>query len=95
MIYRRFGYIHARLLMQRQDELRELEDDLEDLDKRDGKNKDRQICLQSREMDDPPSGPEEQGRETRSSLLNKIEEKTLKYGTSLTNFMRLLDWNPH
>jgi hypothetical protein len=32
MIYRKFGYLQARLLLEKQDELRLLEDELKDLD---------------------------------------------------------------
>ncbi|KAF2759506.1 hypothetical protein EJ05DRAFT_300449 [Pseudovirgaria hyperparasitica] len=32
MIYRRFGYLQARLILRKQDELRELEDELKDID---------------------------------------------------------------
>lgn len=79
MIYRRFGYIHARLLMYRQDELRELEDTLSEMDKKDAKDPDpdRQACLKSRDLDE--ENRELPGRD-RIALLNQIEEKSLKYG---------------
>ena len=79
-IYRRFGYIHARLLMHRQDELRALEDKLGDMDKRDNKDESRRRRLTSREVDDGLSKREELGRDSRSVLFNQIEEKVLKYG---------------
>ena len=79
-IYRRFGYIHARLLMHRQDELRELEDKLGDMDKRDFRDEDRQRRLTSREVDDGLSRREEAGSESRSALFDRIEDKVLKYG---------------
>ena len=78
MLYRRFGYLHARLLLQKQDELRALEVDLDDLDKRDARDETRRIGLRSRDLDeDLKAWP---GREHRFSLLQRIEEKTLKYG---------------
>ena len=72
--------------MHRQDELRELEDELAEMDKRDGKNEDRILHLQCREIDDDDDDDDDDEeydgprRESRSSLLNKIEEKALKYG---------------
>ena len=82
-IYRRFGYIHARLLMHRQDELRVLERELGDMDLKDNRDEDGQRCLRSREMDDRRSRREERGRACRSALFNQIEEKVLKYGKPL------------
>ena len=71
--------------MHRQDELRELEDDLAEMDKRDNKNPHRQLKLQCREVDDDDDDDDDEEydgprRESRSSLLNKIEEKAMKYG---------------
>ncbi|KAL8821018.1 MAG: hypothetical protein Q9191_007397 [Dirinaria sp. TL-2023a] len=99
MIYRRFGYIHARLLMHRQDELRELEDTLSDMDKKDAKSADpdRRACLRSRDLDE--ENRELPGRD-RVALLDRIEEKTLKYGkfrflTLESNFMCEPDYLQH
>jgi hypothetical protein len=50
MLYRRFDYIQARLLLYKQDELRELEGELENLDAID-ENEDPSL-LRSREKDD-------------------------------------------
>ena len=82
--------------MHRQDELRELEDTLSEMDKKDAKDPDRQLCLQSREIDE--ENRDLPGRD-RIGLLDKIEEKTLKYGTialsqpiaSGTSWRRLLE----
>lgn len=38
MIYRRFGYLQSRILLQKQDEMRELEDQLDTMDKEDMEN---------------------------------------------------------
>lgn len=38
MLYRRFGYIHSRLLLYKQDELRELEASLHNMDLLDNQN---------------------------------------------------------
>ncbi|KAG7008239.1 hypothetical protein G7Y79_00006g018590 [Physcia stellaris] len=91
MIFRRFGYIHARLLMQRQDELRQLEDELEEMDKVDSKSDAGQLCLQSREMDDRRSR-REQGA-SRSALLHKIEDVALRYGELLQQAQNLVAMN--
>jgi hypothetical protein len=75
MIYRRFGFLHARLLLQKQDELRLMEDALTELDRKDASGEDSHL-LQCREDDE--------AREdcARKSLLNRIEETLLKYGKS-------------
>lgn len=73
LVYRSFGYLQARILLNKQDELRELEgrlDHLDSLDARDSPNilKSR---LQDRHRDDQ-----------RKSLLFEIEEKFREYGTT-------------
>ena len=71
MLYRRFGFLQARLLLNKQDELRELEKDLDRLDKVD-QGKDPSL-LKSREKDDATSG-------RRKKLLSEIERKFTEYG---------------
>jgi hypothetical protein len=71
MLYRKFSYLHARLLLSKQDELRELEKDLDRLDKVD-QGKDPSL-LKSREKDDATSG-------RRKKLLSEIERKFTEYG---------------
>ncbi|KAH9219762.1 hypothetical protein DL95DRAFT_291332, partial [Leptodontidium sp. 2 PMI_412] len=66
MLYRRFGFLQSRLLLNSQDELRELEQDLDRMDKVDYK-KDPTL-LQSREKDDAATG-------RRKKLLLEIREK--------------------
>lgn len=78
MIYRRFGYIHSRLLLNKQDELRELEASLHDMDLIDASCKTGSLCLQSRELDEERE--QDQGLGSRKVLLEKIEQKTLQYG---------------
>ncbi|KAL8745305.1 MAG: hypothetical protein Q9190_002539, partial [Brigantiaea leucoxantha] len=91
MIYRRFGYIHSRLLLRRQDELRELEETLHDTDLRDNKDGTRQIFLRSRKRDERQN--DNSGRETRASLLDRIEEKTMRYGQLLLQAQQLAAMN--
>jgi hypothetical protein len=71
MLYRRFDYIQTRLLLYKQDELRELEGELENLDAID-ENEDPSL-LRSREKDDALSG-------RRKKLIAVIEEKFNEYG---------------
>ena len=78
MIYRRFGFLHARLLLYKQDELKELEEDLRAMDLRDSRDKKTSKLLRSRRKDDLWKGHE--GQETRKELLQRIENKTLEYG---------------
>lgn len=74
MLYRRFGFLQARILLNKQDELRELEKDLDRMDKVD-QRKDRSL-LKSREKDDAENG-------RRKKLLYEIEEKFKEYSNSL------------
>lgn len=71
MLYRRFGFLQARVLLNKQDQLRELEKDLDRLDKLDSK-KDPSV-LKSREKDDAVNS-------RRKKLLSEIEEKFKEYG---------------
>ncbi|KAF4624048.1 hypothetical protein G7Y89_g14125 [Cudoniella acicularis] len=75
MLYRRFGFLQARILLNKQDQLRELEKDLDRLDKLDSK-KDSSI-LKSREKDDAGNG-------RRKKVLSEIEEKFKEYAQLLT-----------
>jgi hypothetical protein len=86
MIYRRFGFLHARLLLQRQDELRLMEEALDEMDRKDAYSENAQV-LQCREEDE---AREDQGPGTRKFLLNKIEETLLKYGNSTKNSLLAL-----
>ncbi len=71
MLYRRFGFLQARLLLHKQDQLRKLETALDRLDKKYlAENAD---LLISRERDDCYS-------EERKTLLLKIEEAFREYG---------------
>lgn len=78
MIYRRFGYIHSRLLLNKQDELRELEASLKNMDLIDADSDEGKLCLQSRDLDE--NREKIPGLESRRELLERIERKTLQYG---------------
>jgi hypothetical protein len=71
MLYRRFDYLQARLLLHKQDELRELEFDLDHLDAID--ENENPSLLRSREKDDAVSGK-------RKKHLAVIEGKFNEYG---------------
>ena len=90
-IYRRFGFLYARLLLYKQDELTELEEELRDMDKRDWDDASYQDCLKSRTKDD--AAKNQPGRSSRKELLQRIEKKTLEYGELLRQSKELVSWN--
>ena len=71
MLYRRFGYLQARILLYKQDELRVSERQLDHLDSVDAKN--RPNKLRSRERDDADN-------EDRRKLILKITDLWKEYG---------------
>jgi hypothetical protein len=77
-MYRRFGMLHQRVLLQRQDEICELEDNLKSMDLADYQL-DAEL-LMSREKDEVIRGSHE-----RRNLIEKIHTKLKDYG--LTNRM--------
>ena len=72
MMCRRFGFLHTRVLLYRQDELRDLEDQLIRLDAED--KEDNPICLRSRKIDDAQEGS------FRAGLIQNIDDKLREYG---------------
>ena len=79
MMYRRFGLLHSRLLLHKQDRLRELEEELQMLDRVDARSEEGRLALQCREEDDarePPPAP----RRSRTMLLQEIETELTAYG---------------
>lgn len=71
MVYRRFGYLQARILLDKQEELRLLEEELEELDEIDeGINA---LRLRTRDLG------EDEGR-PRRELLQRIETAFCQYG---------------
>ena len=79
MIYRHFGFLHARLLLYKQDELKEMEEKLRTMDLRDSKDAKKNKCLKSRRKDDLRQDLE--SHEMRKHLMQRIEKKTLEYGS--------------
>ena len=72
MLYRRFGVLQARLILNKQDQLRELEECLEIMDEHDDKH--NRAALESREMDEASS------IERRKKHLDKTEVVFKEYG---------------
>ena len=73
---RRFGFLHSRVLLYRQDELSKLERTLLKMDEEDKET--YPLALQSRKTDEARDDvPEEYSRMT---LINKIDDKLKEYG---------------
>jgi len=83
MIYRRFGFLHARLLLQKQDELRMMEAELDRMDQNDKFN--NVDALKCRMIDE---GRVQHG-ETRKALLNRMQETVLVYDELLLKSQQL------
>ena len=85
MIYRRFGLVFSRLLLNKQDEIREMEATLLALDRTDSIEGNVEYLMSrtedvGRDRDNlPPSCSE-----TRPQLLERLEKKILEYGKSTT-----------
>lgn len=71
MLYRRFGFLQARLLLYKQDELQQLETELDKLDRI--HEQFNEFLLMSRTVDDKRCGQ-------RKELLARIEIKFGEYG---------------
>ena len=69
---RQFGFLHQRVLLYRQDELRDLEDQLIRLDDKDAEEMPK--VLRSRKLDDAREG------RCRRILIQSIDEKLKEYG---------------
>jgi uncharacterized protein DUF6594 len=74
MIYRRFGYIQSRLLIEKQEELRKLEVRLDRFDKKMEREKNEPIL---RTRDEDSSDPIVQ---ERRALVDLLENKFCEYG---------------
>ncbi|KAK8253766.1 hypothetical protein IWZ00DRAFT_502061 [Phyllosticta capitalensis] len=73
LLCRRYGFLHNRVLLYRQDELRELESQLHALDRQDDRDPENKRCLRSRMLDDATNGME------RAKLIQLIDEKLKEY----------------
>ncbi|KAF2807251.1 uncharacterized protein BDZ99DRAFT_478754 [Mytilinidion resinicola] len=84
MIYRRFGYIQARLLLEKQDELRKLEKRLDTMDKRDEHNKSRRLITRDLKKKDA---------EPRRELFKTLEKAFCEYANLVTAAQSLVASN--
>ena len=73
LLCRRFGFLHSRVLLYRQDELHQLETRLLALDQADAEES--PLVLKSREADN-----EQDEQEMRKVLIGRIDEKLKEYG---------------
>ena len=72
LIYRKFGWLHNRIILHTQDELQELEERLEGLDKWEVSDGDKEILKHRREDDKDTDSP-------RKELLKTIKAKLAEY----------------
>lgn len=70
-MYRRFGYLQARLLLDKQDQLRRLEERLERLDEKVTESDPDRLCTRDLSGDDAVA---------HESLMKTIEENYCSYG---------------
>ncbi|KAH5407240.1 hypothetical protein HBI88_144920 [Parastagonospora nodorum] len=77
-VYRGFGYLHARILLQLQDELRVLETDLRDMDELDDNGTNKRV-LSSRMKDETRARKAGKLMSDRAILLETIHDKLAKY----------------
>ncbi|MCJ1272029.1 hypothetical protein MMC22_011935 [Lobaria immixta] len=82
MVYRRFGTVSARLLLNKQDELRELEQLLNVMDNQSAKTSEGLSALSSRELDEHENFGKKQ---TRTQLLKVMEQRYLEYSHLLAH----------
>jgi hypothetical protein len=71
MVYRRFGYLQSRLLLEKQDDLRRLESELDRFDKKAFK-KNEEALMSRQDIEEPEFAP-------RRALMQKIEAKFNEY----------------
>ena len=85
MMYRRFGFLQSRLLLEKQEQLRRLEESLDFLD-REAKD------ANPRDLESFKDGKKEQSSDRRV-LMRKIEKKFRDYGSSELNCPLVLSLN--
>ncbi|KAF1986968.1 hypothetical protein K402DRAFT_331180, partial [Aulographum hederae CBS 113979] len=78
-VYRRFGYVQARLLLEKQDEMRRLEDRLIDMDEQDKATNSKRLV--TREF------------EPQRELLQTLEQRFLEYGKLLRTAQQLMSFH--
>ncbi|CAG8954500.1 hypothetical protein HYFRA_00004413 [Hymenoscyphus fraxineus] len=103
MVYRRFGYLHSRVLLRKQDQLRTLEDELDDYDDSDIEKEEQEgpasrarMVLRSRDSDEAAckrAMKENPGIRTRTDVLNDIETVLKQYGELLLQAQNMVALN--
>jgi hypothetical protein len=73
MVYRRFGFVQARLLLEKQDDLRKLESKLDRYDKKLGQNPLTKDTLRTRDL-------KPEAEIARKELMDKLENCFNEYG---------------
>ena len=68
MLYRRYGYLQSRILLEKQDELRVLEEQLDELDRSEMNVRPHKLFTRTQQGDD------------RKGLLVKVETAFCEYG---------------
>jgi hypothetical protein len=91
-IYRSFNYLHARVILQLQDELRALEDDLQILDAEDDNETGKRV-LMSRVADQRRAKRNGKLVSDRVVLLGKIHDKLVKYDKLLIKAREVKDFS--
>lgn len=79
-IYRAFHYLHARVILDLQEEIRDLEKQLEVLDLCDSSDSDTELRVRSRRDDLLEGREDDVGVSKRATLLEEIRGKLLNYG---------------
>lgn len=74
MVYRRFGYLQSRLLLEKQEHLRQLEEKLETLDLEEAEAESRNLFTMENYDTDQ--------YKRRRELMERIESEFQKYGTT-------------
>jgi hypothetical protein len=84
MMYRRFGYLQARLLLEKQEQLRRFEEDLDILDREDKGREGKDANGRDNPLRTLKDGRKEKASERRV-LMRKIEKKFRDYGTLISS----------
>jgi hypothetical protein len=72
MLYRRFGYLQSRLILDKQEELRKLEESLDKMDRRHTDSDPFRLCSAKMKIDEFAN--------ERKSLMSEIETSFCSYG---------------
>ena len=80
MIYRRFGFVFSRLLLNKQDEIREMEATLQAMDRTDESEGNAEYLMsRTEDVGRPRDNVPPAFSETRPRLLERLEKKLLEY----------------